>query len=258
MPSLAELQADFRQAVAARNAHVPATVVAPVAAGARLAIYRRHYREALVRHLAGRFPTVEWLLGTPGFLAIADDHVRNAPPKAPCMAEYGSGFIDALRSNPEIAAAVPYALDVARLDWALGTVAVAIDEAALDIGGLASWPPERLPDLRLRLQPGLAYVEAAWPVDDLVRIRLSDGVPDPLHFTAAAVAFEVRGARGQFRIGRLDLPELKFRSSLAAGDALGSAIGAALSIDPDFAVSAALAAVFSEGLVVEIQSPIEE
>lgn len=254
MPSLAELQAEFRAAVASRELRVPATVTAPVAAEARLAIYRRHYREALVRHLAGRFPTVEWLLGTPRFVEIADDHIRQSPPKAPCMAEYGSGFIEALRRD----AAVPYIADVARLEWALGTVAVAVGETPIDIGRLASWPPERLADLRLRLQPGLFYVEAAWPVDDLVRIRLSDGAPDRLQFTPAAVALEIRGARGEFRVGRLDAAELTFRSWLATGQTLGAAIEAALSVDPEFDVSAALAAVFADGLVVEIQPPLEE
>ncbi len=248
MPALADLQTEFRRAVAHPGAEVPAQLTAPVAAAARLTIYRRHYRDALVRHLAGRFPTVEWLIGTRSFIDTAGEHVRRSPPGTPCMAEYGQSFIDALAGH-----AVPYAADAARLDWALGTVAVAIDAPAIGIGDLGAWPAERLPDLGLSLQPGLAYLDLAWPVDDLVRIRLEDRDSRDLPSAPAAMRIEVRGARGQFQMRRLAPAAWAFRSSLEAGGTLGEAIEAALAVDACFDVSAGLAALFSEGLVVGVR-----
>jgi hypothetical protein len=169
------------------------------------------------------------------------------------MAEYGAGFVGALQWD-EGTSALPYLEDVASLDWALGDVAVAVDGAALSITMLANYPPDSLPDLTLRLQPGLRYLRSGWPIDDLVRIRLSERPPDQLHFVPVAVALEIRGARGQFRIGRIEEAALKFRTALASGATLGAAIEGGLSVDPEFDAAAALAALFAEGLVVDIAS----
>jgi len=254
MPSLSETQARFRLAVVDNASATPSMLVATAATAGRLAIYTRHYREALVRHLAGRFPTVEWLLGTTRFVAIAEPFVRTSPPTAPCMAEYGAGFAIALQ-HCEVARPLPYLGDVARLDWILGDVAVAIDLPPVTITTLAAWSPDRLPDLGLCLQPGTAYLRSNWPVDDLVRIRLGEGPPETLEFNTFQVALEVSGARGQFRIGRMDRAELEFRSALRAGATLGTAIEAALSNDPEFDASAALGELFAAELVVEILPP---
>lgn len=257
MPSLSETQAAFRLAVVANDAAMPTTLVAPAPLAGRLAIYRRHFREALIRHLAGRFPTVEWLLGTGRFVSLAEPFIRTSPPSAPCMAEYGAGFANALE-QPEVAGSLPYLADMARLDWILGDVAVAIDLPPVAITALAAWPAERLPDLGLRLQPGVGYLRSGWPVDDLVRVRLVDEPPKKLEFNASPVALEIRGARGQFGIGRLDLADFAFRSALRDGATLGGAIEQALCTEPEFDVSAALGALFAAGLVVEILPPHAE
>jgi len=254
MPSLSETQAEFRLALVANDAAMPATLVAPAPLAGRLAIYRRHFREALIRHLAGRFPTVEWLLGTDRFVSLAEPFIRTSPPSAPCMAEYGAGYATALE-HPDLAGSLPYLADTARLDWMLGDAAVAIDLPHIPITALAAWPADRLPDIRLRLQPGAGYVRSGWPIDDLVRIRLDEEPPKRLEFNAFPVALEIRGARGQFRIGRIDGADFAFRYALRDGATLGAAIEQALTSDPEFDVSAALGALFAEGLVVEILLP---
>lgn len=257
MPSLSDAQEQFRAAVVARDVHVPSMLRAPGPVVERLEIYRRHYREALTRHIVGRYPTVEWLLGSARTMQLAEQFIRVSPPSAPCMAEYGAGFIEALKSDAGTGT-LPYLGDVAELDWNLGNVSVAIDRPALAISALSESPPDRLPDIGLCLQPGLSYLRSGWPVDDLVRIRLSEQPPQTLQFTPIAVALEVRGARGQFRIARVDPAVLGFRAALAAGETLGTATDQGLSVDPHFNLSLALASVFAEGLVVEIVSPTEE
>jgi hypothetical protein len=251
MPSLAETQSDFRRAVTQPGSAVPAMLVAPTSAAARFAIYRRHHRESLMRHVVGRFPTVAWLLGSDAMSALATAFVASHPPSRPCLAEYGAGFIEAVRAS-SASSLSPYLVDVAQLDWDLGDVAVAIDRPPFAITALAGHPPDSLPDLCLGLQPGLRYVRSPWPVDDLVRIRLGARPPEQLHFTPFPVHLEIRGARGSFAIGRLDSPVLDFRASLSRRETLGGAIACALEDDPDFDVSAALAALFAEGLVVDI------
>ncbi len=257
MPSLSETQAAFRLAVTDRAVATPAMLVAPAPAAGRLEIYRRHHRESLVRHLAGRFPTVEWLLGTARFMGLAEPFIRTSPPGAPCMAEYGAGFSAALE-HPDVAIWLPYLADVARLDWMLGDAAISLGLPAMAITALSAWPADRLPDLRLQLEPGARYLRSDWPVDDLVRVRLGEGAPDRLHFNALSVGLEVRGARGEFGIGRLEQGEFAFRTALCGGVALGAAIENALATDPEFDVPTALGALFARGLVVDILSPDAE
>jgi hypothetical protein len=257
MPSLSETQAEFRMAVVANDGVIPATLVAPAPLAGRLAIYRRHFREALVRHLAGRFPTVEWLLGTDRFVSLAEPFIRTSPPSTPCMAEYGAGFADVLE-QPGLAGSLPYLADIARLDWILGDAAVAIDLPPVGIGALSAWPADRLPDLRLRLQPGVSYLRSDWPIDDLVRVRLDEAPPDRLEFNGLPVALEIHGARGQFGIGRMDPGAFAFRSALREGATLGAAIERALSTEPEFDVSAAIGALFAAELVVEVLPPHAE
>ncbi len=251
MPSLSETQSAFRLAVVDRSQPTPSMLVAPASATARLAIYRRHHFESLVRHLAGRFPTVEWMLGTSRFIALAEPFIHTSPPGAPCMAEYGEGFVGFLNQHAPVGTS-PYIAGVAQLDWMLGNAAIAVETPPVAIGALSTWPADRLPDLSLHLQPGVAYLASDWPIDDLVRIRLGERQPEQLEFVAHAVALEVRGARGQFGIGRLDKAEFEFRSALQGGTSLGAAIERSLSADPDFDVSTALATLFAAGLVAEV------
>ena len=56
----------------------------------RLEIYRRHYRESFRRHLRGRFPTLEWLVGTPRMIELADALLQSRPAARAILAEYGS------------------------------------------------------------------------------------------------------------------------------------------------------------------------
>lgn len=249
MPSLCETQAAFRDAV---TGGLPGELLAapqcPADTQARLDIYRRHHRESFRRHLRGRYPTLEWLLGTDRLVALADDTLRHAPPRAPSMAEYGQELVEAvLRAHGELP---PYIAEVARLDWALGCISVAVDRAAIGVDRLAAVPAEQLDAVTLALQPGLAHVAAAWPIDDLVTLRLTAMAPEQLAFAPRKTQLELRGARGRFTLRRLPAGDFTFRTNLAAGRSLGCAAEAALAIETSFDVTAALAAVFAEGLVI--------
>ena len=224
---------------------------APGGAASRFAIYRRHYRESLTRHIRGRFPTVEWLLGSPRMMALTEAFTRATPPAAPCMAEYGAEFID-FASRSDEGRVFPYLGKLAQLDWHLGDIAVAIDLPAASIAALQDFEPETLPDLVLVLQPGLRHLEAEWPVDDLVRIRLSERPPEQLAFDSTPVAIEVRGARGRFALSRLNPAVLQFRAALGQGAVLGDAMQRGAEADPQFDISQSLAALFAEGLVVAV------
>ena len=137
VPSLSDTQGAFRDAVTGGpRGGLLAMLRCPADAAARLDIYRRHHRESFRRHLRGRYPTLEWLLGTERLVALADETLRHAPPRAPSMAAYGQELVETvLRAG---AALPPYIADVARTDWALGCISVAIDHDVIGIEALAA------------------------------------------------------------------------------------------------------------------------
>jgi hypothetical protein len=249
--SLGETQTLFRRAVAGGPADaVVALLKAPADPLERLEIYRRHYRESFRRHLRGRYPTLEWLLGTDVMVELADALLRKHPPRAPSLAEYGAELIDLVAARRDRHPA--WLSYVARLDWHLGSLSVAVEEPPLAIAALAELSPETLLDARLRLQPGLVLMQADWPVDQLVHLRLGGGAPDRLQFDPLAVCLELRGGRGKFALQRLAQPDYAFRRALRDGRRLGIAAERALGADRSFDLSSALARLFAEGLVAAI------
>jgi hypothetical protein len=127
MQSLADVQALFRAAITGGNA----VAAYPLLGGVpdvpqRLAIYRRHHRQSLGRHLFGRFPTLAWLLGSDSMLALAQAFALTHSPTTPCMAEYGETF-PAFVAASEQGHIHPYLAAAAELDWCLGQTAVAVD-----------------------------------------------------------------------------------------------------------------------------------
>lgn len=248
MHSLSETQAAFREAVTGTP---PESLLARLRAPAdpllRLDIYRRHHRESFRRHLRGRYPTLEWLLGTERLTELADVTLRLSPPRAPCLAEYGRELVDILHSDaPDLP---PYIADVATLDWHLGCLSVAADAVPIGLDALATVDPVHLAQLSLTLQPGLAYVASAWPVDDLFHLRHHGNAPEQLSFPQRPTHLELKGARGRFAIRRLEPGAFAFRSRLASGAALANAAEQALQVHPSFNLPAALASLFAEGFV---------
>lgn len=259
MPALAEAQAHLHRAIGGGDpAAALALLVGRFDPAQRLEIYRHHHRQSLARHIIGRFPTIAWLLGSERMLTLARDFIGTHPPTAPCMAEYGGAFPRFLADAAETARH-PYLPAAAAIDWALGEIAVAIDHPPLAIAVLAGEEQERLPDLGLRLQPGMRLLRAAWPVDDLVRLRLGEAPPERFILDPQDVHLQLAGARGAFTIQRLDPGSFAFRAALAGGASIGSAAAEAFaaeaSADPSFDAGAALAALFTAGLVTAITAP---
>lgn len=247
MPSLAETQAAFRAVIAGGPDAALRSMLRSGEEGVRLEIYRRHHRESLRRHLRGRFPTVEWLLGTDMLLALADSTIALSPPRAPSLAEYGPEFIDTLLQAG--GSLPPYCVDAARLDWSLGCLSVAVAARPLSLQSLAAIDPQRLADMVLELQPGLAFLRSDWPVDALIHIRQQASPPDRLGFDRQESRLQLQGARGRFSVLRLEPGAFAFRASLAGGQTLAAAAEAGVAAQSSFDLAGALGALFAEGLV---------
>jgi hypothetical protein len=216
--------------------------------GARLAIHLRHYATSLAAALGDKFPASAWLVGAEAMREAAAGYARLHPPLQPCIAEYGRDFPTFLARHPR-AAGLPYVQSFAQLEWAVAQASIAIDARPLSWTELAACGAERLVDSTLALQPGVHYVRADWRIDELMQTYLSGVAPERFVLVDADTAIEVRGARGTFKLARLDTATFAFRATLSVGRTVGEAADAALVLDHGFDPGSALRALIDAGLV---------
>lgn len=254
MPSLADLQADVRKAVTSGDATVLGSVlVGGRRALGRLAIHQRHYEASLVAALLEKFPATGWLIGPALTRAVVGAFVRAHPPVRPCIAEYGADFPFFLAAY-DPGAAPAYLQQFAELEWHVGQVSIAISGPPVAWSQLASLGAEGLPGVRLRLQPGLRFAQAAWAVDDLMKIYLTGAAPEQFTLAAGEFGLEIRGARGEVGFTRLDPATFLFRTGLLDGQPLGDAAERALERDEGFDTAHGLTSLVADGLVAAIVS----
>jgi hypothetical protein len=255
VPSLADTQVRLRDALVEGDW----STIAPMLVGGRdparrVAIHHRHYVKTLVAALLGKFPAVCWLMGSQFVTEAAEEFIRRHPPTAPCIAEYGRDFPDFLADRPS-AERVPYLRWFAELEWQLGHIALAIDRPPLGINVFAAVATNAVPDLVLTLQPGLHYLVAPWPIDDLMKLFLTETAPERYDFEPAEARIEIRGARGEFRIGRLDAGTFAFRNAISRRECIGDAAERAFQADTTFDPGRSLAMLVDEHLVTAIKQP---
>lgn len=255
MPSLAETQLRIRRGVVdGDTAGIASLLVGGRDPARRLAIHQRHYRSSLMAAMRTKFPATAWLLGMPFLDEAAKQFVRQHPPAAPCIAEYGEEFPSFLSTHPG-AARVPYLCSFAELEWHLGQVAIAVDQPALALDAFSALEINTLMDASLMLQAGLRYLHASWPVDDLMKLYLTDTAPAEYRLAPTDVWLEARGSRGEFHLDRLDAAEFIFRQAVLERQSIGAAVERALDAGTGFDVGRAFTTLVRSGYVIGTTSP---
>jgi hypothetical protein len=258
VPSLADLQAGVQRALTAGDA---ASLAAVLVGGGhpvhRLAIHRRHYLASLTTALLEKYPATVWLLGPDTVARAAGAFLRAHPPARPCIAEYGAEFPAFLAAYGG-SALPPYTESFAELERAVAQVSIAVSEPSTDWADLVAVGGEALPRTALTLQTGVRLVHAGHAVDDLLKIYLAGTEHEQFTLDEGDVWIQVRGARGDVDLTRLDAPTFEFRSALLSGQALGDAAARALSRDVGFDAAAALRALVAEGLVTAVSTRARE
>jgi len=257
VPRLAEIQSLFRQGVLTSDF----SRLAPLLAGGRypekrFAIHQRHYETSLVTALQCKYPATAWLVGMRFVTEAATRFVHEFPPQAPCIAEYGRGFPKFLSERPG-GERTPYLYDFAELEWHGGHAAIAVDIPPVSMEQLSIISADALPGAILTLQPGVCYLKVSWPVDQLLKLYLNDSAPDRFSMESRDIWLEVRGARGQFQVNRLDAAEFIFRKSILEARSIGDAAERALDVDADFDPGPGVAALIAAGLVTAVTDHAE-
>jgi hypothetical protein len=119
MQRLSDLQDRFAAALRDPAAPIPEDLLGradefPVA---RFGVYRNNVHSSLVDALTAAYPTVERLVGTEFFRAMAQQYVRTTLPETPVLIHYGATFASFV-AGFEPVRGLPYLADVTRIDWA--------------------------------------------------------------------------------------------------------------------------------------------
>jgi hypothetical protein len=256
MPSLRELQQRFAVALFADPGTAPAFAIAGAHRPAeRIAIYRRtvfaNYRNAL----GATYPVVQRLVGKPFFDAAVDAFVRAHPSRGGDLNVYGDAFGAFLAVYPP-AGELPYLTDVARLEWAIDEANRAADATRspdIVLGTLAIAPPERLPALRMRLEPSCRLVASEFPVLRIWQVNQAgyDG-DDGVSLDDGPDHLLVRRDANGVALQRIAAADFAWLAALSARATLALAIDKAQGVAEAFDLGAALHAYIGNGTIAAV------
>lgn len=259
MPSLSELQHAMRARVLGPpQASIPpalADLVLPagLSVAQRLAVHRNNVLSSLTGALREVYPVICRLVGEDFFAAAARSFILGAPPGEARLSHYGGDFVAFLGAYPA-AASLPYLADVARLEWAVNEAFYAADVASLDPARLAGLAPEQSAALRFVLHPSCRLVASPYPIEPIWRANQPDSdTGDAIDLDSGGCRLLVRRHEFDVLFAPLDAGGFALLASLASGEPIAAAFGAATVAAPDFDLAGALRRHLAAGLFVDFQ-----
>lgn len=233
MPSLAERQRQFGQAILDARLPVPAGLAGPCGSvrAERFAVYRNNVAVGLIEALRCAFPVVERLVGREFFAVMARAHALQSPPSSPVLLEYGSGFPDFI-AHFEPAAALPCLGDVARLEWYWLESFHAAEAAPLAMQDLHGIAGERLPTLKLRFHPAARILGSVHPVFSIWQLHQQQDEPYLAGLDVSGEAVLVVRPHAIVEAMKLSSGALVFLNAIHADGTIGEAAMAALEMEP--------------------------
>ena len=259
MPSLRDLQLRFADAVLAVDGNAPALALAGGTTGAeRIGVYRRTIRSNYRNALGATYPVVRRLVDAPFFHAAVDAYVAAHPSRSGDLNEYGATFGDFL-AGYRPASDLPYLPDVARLEWAIDEASRAADSSASPdevLGTLARVRAERLPALRIEMDPSCRTIASSFPVFRIWQVNQPDHNGElRVDFDSSPDRLRIRRESNGVALERLGAGEFAWLAALMEGAALAAAIDLARDADAAFDFGVALRRFIGDGTITGAFDP---
>ena len=247
-----ELEGAFARAVLDADAEVPGPLVGRQGASPsrRFAVYRNNVYASLIDVLTSRFPVSARLVGEAFFRAMARLYVEETPPASPVLLRYGEAFADFVAAFPP-AAALPYLVDVARLEWAWHGAYHAQDAVPLPLSELAE-VGEAAEQVVLTLHPSLRVVRSAYPVVTIWQIAMREGENEPSRLPADGEDALVVRPELDVEVRRLPPGGAQFVRALAEGATLLEAARSAAAEARAFDLEGNLAGLMRSGAIMGV------
>jgi len=221
----------------------------------RIDIYRRAYHARLLECLVDDYPVLQHALGEEAFEAACRRYVARHPSRAPSLNYFGQYMADFCRTLdlPEAG----FAADLAALEWAIVLAIHAPTATAIGFEDLGGVPSERWPGARFRVNPSLAVLHLAYPVNAYLQ-AYRQGQPSARPDASPISVAVYRTGRSVWRL-ELEPTMVTLVESLANGSTLEAGltrVQALLAGDPEQEVAKKVAHCFqhsvSSGLFTEI------
>jgi len=257
MISLRELQLRFYDAVMGGDASGGLALLAGngIPPACRMGVYRNNAREGFRKALAATYPVVERLAGPECFRQLAWRYARRHPSRSGNLDDFGRRFPRFLESRFG-RSRFDYLPDVARLEWLCQEVLSADDRTPLDVSSLAEVDISRCAALCFSANPACRLLHSRYPVLRIWRANQPGSRDDELiDLDAGADHLLIRRGIQGVELHALATDEFTFFARVLGGGTIGAAADAALSLNPAFAIEAALLRMFQLGLVVALRVP---
>lgn len=223
----------------------------------RLDVHRNTRMLALVDAMATTYPVARALVGDDCFRELARACVHHAPPRTPVMTDFVQ-HLPAFIAGFGPAQAWPWLHEVARLEALRVASYHAADAPPIDASALAHWlhAPDALARARVQLHPAALWFRAHHAVHGLWSAHASHD--DPTHADLSGIDItrpeDVLVTRPQLDVVVSRAPPglCALLDALAAGDALGEAVGHAITDAPGSDPVALFSTLLERALIVAI------
>ena len=254
MPRLSDIQGRFAATLRDPGGPIPEDLLgrADEVPVARFEVYRNNVHSSLVDALAATYPTVERLVGTEFFRAMAQQYVRTTLPETPVLIHYGATFASFV-AGFEPVRRLPYLSDVTRIDWAWHQAYHAADAEPLTAEQIEAIPPEEWGQRCVVLHPSAQALESPWPAFSIWLTNRQDATVKPIDLGAGGE--EALICRPAHEVGVWRLPDggIRFLHMLAAGVPLSEAALATTRETPAFDLATTLQTLLNGGAVTTIR-----
>jgi hypothetical protein len=187
--SLLALQQAFADELTAASPAGGQGLLRPLAGQApRWQVYRHAYRSRLVAALRSNYPVLHLSLGDEGFDALALDYLAQHPSSQPSIRWFGQDLAAHMTSSGSTHVPHPALVDLARMEWALGSCFDSPDADPLQLSDLAGTAADDWPQLRFKAHPAVRLLGLDWAVEPVWHQltdndQASTGEPEPLAHT---------------------------------------------------------------------------
>jgi hypothetical protein len=169
--SLSAIQAAFKAAIYEDSAETLAGLVKRPQQRSALegiSVYRNNTHERLKHVLAQIFPVCKQLVGERCFEQLAELYIADHPCGTHDLESYGGNFpltvSRVLFEQPALRSAVPYLMDMARIEWLMQRAYFAGNRTHFDYEAFAKLSERETELVRFELQQDVSIVAVEWPV----------------------------------------------------------------------------------------------
>jgi len=174
-PELKDLQSAFKLHLMERNSAITEHIVGSGSLGAdvRLAIYGNAYYARLIESLEQDYEALHVMLGDEEFTRLCTQYIDTYPSKFPSLRWFGQYMAKYLAEHKPYCEH-PYLRELAVFEWTFIEAFDSEDAPVVTEADAAQVPPDKWPELEIRLHPSVYWFDYEWNILPLWKSATSD------------------------------------------------------------------------------------